>query len=227
MDGVYLYCITHAGSTPHDRLTGIGEKPVTAVLAGDLAAWVEPLERAPAATLESIRHHHHVIAAALASGSPAVPVRFGQWLNSEEELVERMMVRAEEYGELLEQFRGAVEMGLRVVAAEQLENDSTEKSEHGTSGREYMQALAREQSRRREWSALGEEIAAELRAAGGRLVQRERTDPLSAPELVSVAHLVREADVAAYEAAVDRVRGLHPELNFLSSGPWPPYSFAT
>jgi hypothetical protein len=226
MEGVYLYCITHAGCAPQPDLTGIGGAPVTALETGGLAAWVEPLERAPAATLESIRRHHEVIAAALPGGGPVVPVRFGQWLGNEETLAARLAERATEYRALLEEFRGAIEMGVRVVVLGEPE-EAPGTPDRGTGGREYMQALAREQSRRRKWSALGEEIAAELRDAAGDIVLRDRTDLLSAPELVSAAHLVRAAELPAYEEALNQVRRRHPELQFLSSGPWPPYSFAT
>jgi len=59
----------------------------------------------------------------------------------------------------------------------------------------------------------------------GSIVRQERIDALpSRHGLVSLAHLVERRAEREYRAGVDRVRGERPELRFLLTGPWPPYS---
>jgi gas vesicle protein GvpL/GvpF len=41
-----------------------------------------------------------------------------------------------------------------------------------------------------------------------------------------VSHLVERDAVDEYRRLVDRARAERPELHFLLSGPWAPYSFA-
>jgi hypothetical protein len=44
--------------------------------------------------------------------------------------------------------------------------------------------------------------------------------------LLSAAHLVRREAVSQYRDRLKAARLERPELKFLVSGPWPPYSFA-
>jgi hypothetical protein len=44
--------------------------------------------------------------------------------------------------------------------------------------------------------------------------------------IVAAAHLVTRGEVAKYRGRLSEARKSRPELHFLSSGPWPPYTFA-
>jgi hypothetical protein len=44
--------------------------------------------------------------------------------------------------------------------------------------------------------------------------------------LLSAAHLIERATIARYRTKLGEARKNRPELHFLVSGPWPPYSFA-
>jgi hypothetical protein len=50
--------------------------------------------------------------------------------------------------------------------------------------------------------------------------------PRTAHGLVNIVHLVARDRFESYRAAVDSVKTALPELRFLLSGPWVPYSFA-
>ena len=74
--------------------------------------------------------------------------------------------------------------------------------------------------------ARGQEIATRVRAVLGAIIRQERIDALpSRHGVVSLAHLVDRREADAYRAGMERVRRERPELRFLVTGPWPPYSF--
>jgi len=58
-------------------------------------------------------------------------------------------------------------------------------------------------------------------------VKETCTETNATDKLILVAaHLVERAVVEQYRARVKTAREERPELHFLVSGPWPPYSFA-
>ena len=58
-------------------------------------------------------------------------------------------------------------------------------------------------------------------------VKAEQFEPLRTSHgLLSVTHLVDRSRFDAYRARVAQVRDQQPQLRFLATGPWPPYSFA-
>ena len=44
--------------------------------------------------------------------------------------------------------------------------------------------------------------------------------------VLSAAHLVERSKIGLYREKVAKLREERPELHFLMSGPWPPYTFA-
>lgn len=222
--GVYLYCVAPAGVTPPATLTGMAGAPVDAVEVAALACWVSVLDAPPHASVEAVRAHNGVVAAALCQATP-LPVRFGQWLESREALTERIADRAAQYHAALERVAGAVEYGLRVVdPAARAPVPGPEARESGTS---YLRALAERETRERAALARGRELADGIAALLGSLVRQQRVEPPGPGRgLLGMAHLVAVRDRDAYRAGVEEARRRWPSLRFLTSGPWPPYSFA-
>jgi hypothetical protein len=71
------------------------------------------------------------------------------------------------------------------------------------------------------------EVAGWLRAGISGLTRDERvTVRPSERLLLSAAHLVERGNIPLYRARIVEARKNRPELHFLVSGPWPPYSFA-
>jgi hypothetical protein len=73
--------------------------------------------------------------------------------------------------------------------------------------------------------------AAEVEAWLGRTVEglvRESLVSLRPSEnlILAAAHLVERARLGEYRRALDRAKTERPELHFLTSGAWPPYSFS-
>jgi hypothetical protein len=65
------------------------------------------------------------------------------------------------------------------------------------------------------------------RALGPHALDERRTIMPGPRIALRVAYLLLPAGVSDFQAAFDDARRTQPELRFLLSGPWPPYSFVT
>ncbi len=223
--GLYLYCLLPEGSPPPPTLRGVEDAPVEVRDAGPLVCWLSTLAAAPEATLDRIRRHDAVVEAALAAGVTPLPLRWGQWASSEEALATTLRERQEAYLKTLEMVAGAVEFGVRILDPVRAPA-SPPVATGASTGTAYMRTLLAQAASRRAVDARGQEIASKIRAVLGAIIRQERIDALpSRHGVVSVAHLVTRREEEAYRAGVERVRRERPELRFLVTGPWPPYSF--
>jgi hypothetical protein len=225
-DGFYLYCVVPAGHEPPESLRGIEDERVVALPAAGLVLWATARPRPPAPSVEAIRRHNAVVEAAMTADVTPVPLRFGQFLGGHAAVLERAAERAGEWRRLLDEFAGREEHGVRVVDPA-LTPAARDVHAAASTGRAYLQALARATGEERARAARAQAIADDLGTRLGGLIAQQRVEPLpSAHGLASIAHLVRRADAAAYRNALDAATAAHPSLRFLTSGPWPPYSFA-
>lgn len=225
-DGLHLYCVTPAGYVPDAALRGVDDQPVATVVAGDIAVWVSSAATPPRASLDAVQRHHAVVEAAMRAVTP-VPLRFGQWLDSEAAVRERAAARAADWSGLLDELSGTAEYGVHVVDP-RLPEAARDVRPRAGSGRAYLEALAAGGTERARRTEEGTRVAGQVENEVRGHVVRTRIDPLqSAHGLVSITFLVRHTDVDEYSAGLARAVETHSELRFLTSGPWPPYSFAT
>lgn len=224
--GVYAYCVVPAAHRPPAALTGIGGEAVGSSVLENLGIWLSAIER-PHPTVEAVRAHNRVVEAAVTEAITPVPLRFGQWLPDEAALRESMTGKAAVYRELLRQFAGCQEFGLRLIEPDVEQKARDVHPPPATSGLAYMQAL-RESSRlaeqqRQRGEAVRSRISAQLRG----LVRAERVEEEQTPHaVVTLSHLVAREDFDEYRERARDLRRLFPEMRLLVSGPWPPYSFA-
>jgi len=227
LSGIYLYCIAPARHEPRRGLIGIGDGEVIGLEIEGLTAWVSSAEQTPAVALDAIRAHNTVVEASNTDVITTLPVRFGQWLPSEDALRDKLAEGRPGFETQLAHVAGALEFGVRVTLAHTPERGSEPQppTPEGLSGREYMELLARRAAAKRSQERRGEELAAELRTETRPLAERiDMLEPSAG--LVSIAHLVKRSDFTAYNAAVRAVAARHSDVRIQLSGPWPPYSFA-
>ena len=222
--GCYVYCIVPIGHAP-ENITGIDRQAVDQLDGAGVGCWVSVFDKRPEPTLDRVREHNAVIQAAVTDTVTPVPIRFGQWLESSPALLEHLALNAARYTTLLTQFAGALEFGLRVLDPDRPGRVAT--AAETVSGTAYLTAL-RDQLR---GADLDQPEIAALRAALPEAfedtVKSERFEPLRTTHgLLSVTHLVDRSRFDAYRATIVRVRAQQPQLRFLATGPWPPYSFA-
>jgi hypothetical protein len=158
----------------------------------------------------SVLAHARVVDALVERSAALLPARFGRGFRDEAALREAIESRVVQLREALTQVRGCVEVGVRVVAPEPAPPPPAE------SGRAYMEARLAHTEEARE---LHEPLAALARAA-------TRTVGATPRLLLSGAYLVESAALDAFRRRVTELEAAHPELTFVTTGPWPAYSFA-
>lgn len=248
MTGVYAYCLTTPTETEGVELAGFGTGSVFLHPIGEPTLWLSRVETAPGASLDAVRTHDAVVAAAWTRARACVPFRFGQWFASVEAAAEAIEERRTSLEEALGRLDGAAELDLKVLRAgepspagnarrdargDSRENDRRDiRSEEARAsgmtgpGRAYLESLRerkRERSRRDE---VGEALAKEVRRAVAGIAREDRVLPLRGSRgVLEMAHLVPRGREEEWRRAVDGVRNAHRDLAFLVTGPWPPYSF--
>jgi hypothetical protein len=227
--GVYAYCVVPAGHRPPAGLAGLAGGSVRALAMGELAVWVSDVTSRPSLELEAVAQHHEVVRSAAAVGTVA-PLRFGAWAAEEGALRERIDASREGLEQTLRTLDGAVELGVRVIerCGEASGGRVDPPSDGAGTGRDYLRRLSVDRARRKARRARQDELAGRVRGRLASVLCDQRVQYLEAPELVSLAHLVRRADEGEYRrrvAAFAREETHHVEIHV--SGPWPPYSFAT
>jgi hypothetical protein len=166
------------------------------------------------ATEERILVHARVVEQLSALNAAVLPARFGAAYDDRAALVEAVRRREVPLRDALDRVRGCSEMGLRIV------DPDASVDAPVASGGEYMR---RRLNRIRD----AEHVAAEIDEAIGGVARDTKTQILaSAQFLFTAAYLVRREEAESFRATVSAVESRHPELVFVCTGPWPPYSFA-
>ncbi len=223
---LYVYCLSdevEAGAV--EGLVGVaGARPRLVERAGINAVVSEFGEERVGVTRENVLAHERVVRRVLALTTP-LPFRFGT-IVSEARLESYLDAGQAKLKVQLARVRGAVEMSVKIIW-----NEGRAAGEEGESvGGSGTAFLLR---KRRELLGEGEAEgrAAEVEAWLGRAVEglvRDSSVRLQPSEglLLAAAHLVERARLADYRAALGRAKAERPEIHFLTSGAWPPYSFS-
>ena len=217
---LYLYAIGAPGHPDPGDISGVDGAPVRGMDVAGFRCWISDLHSAPAASLDRARSHNAVVEASLEEHTP-LPMRFGQWFASESELRSALRERGKALRRALERVDGAVEFGVRVL-------DPSSKRVHTpdrSSGRAYLEGLARREAATEQARRRGAEVASALRTELGDLVRAQAVRPGDTTALVAIAHLVDRHDTGSYRRRVHTFTERRQDLRFVTTGPWPPYGF--
>jgi len=247
---LYVYCLgDELTAESFEGLRGVGGAPVCVLATGGLAAVVSEFEgEAAEVSAANVRAHNRVNALALARSTP-LPFRFGT-LAGEHRLAEYVAANEAALLDALARVRGCVEMSVKVrrdagkaKVKRQKARGGDEEAEAGRdaaagvdvlkgsagagSGTAFLLAKRREILGDEALRRRAEEVAAWL-AAGVSDFVRESSVRVGPSESLAVraAHLVEGVRLDEYRACVHELIGERAELHFLTSGPWPPYSFS-
>lgn len=236
----YLYCLRSDRADPPDGLTGVDGATIHAVHTAGLMAWVSDVADGVTPTLDRVRAHDAVCAAALAGGETPLPIRFGQTFTDDSAVAAELAARASVLRPRLARLAGCVE--LRLVMPPDSVSGSEEDSIAGTPTRDaasvgsdtsreadgpgtaFLKRLARRGRADLARTVECEEVRDAVRSAATSLIVGEQPCE-SARGISFFAVLVRRDEVDAFRSAVaEMLRVKAIPLSVL--GPFAPYSFA-
>ena len=227
---LYLYCLIDDAAPIESVIftgpnEGISGSKVTLFCLGDFALVVSDFAGASVpVTRENVLKHAEVVGSLLPITTP-LPFRFGT-LATEEKLESFLDSRSKALQAKQKLVRGCVEMSVKIIWEREWTEDPR-KEEPDKPGTAFLAEKRREI------------IGSEARANEARKIARWLEDRLgdvvravdsktnnTSKLLVTAAHLVARDTIDEYKTRLKNARLERPELHFLASGPWPPYSFA-
>ncbi len=229
---LYVYCLSEEKTDALEKITGAGgAKPFLITRDAINAVVSEFVGESISATRENVIAHQRVIGHVLAQTTP-LPFRFGtvvtaielgNYIDSQRERLEALFARV----------RGAVEMSVKImwdknqVAAVKKADIIEERGGAAVGpGRAFLLARQREMAASEILKRRAEEIILWMEE---RLSDAARESVLNAQPaeaiVVRASYLVERDRIELYRERIKRVCEERADLNFLTSGPWPPYSF--
>ena len=226
---LYAYCLAEDLDTLGDSPRGISGAPVRLLKIDDLAVLVSDTEiDAVPVTRDNALAHAAVVRSVLAQTTP-LPFRFGT-LVTEQQLRSYVSTRKSALEQKLAHVRGCVEMSVKIIwqpSEEEKKQATTHHIEPQGAGATFLAEKRREILGDEQRAASAAEISGWLSEQVSDLTRDEQvTVRPSERLLLAAAHLVERVNIQRYRARIGEARENRPELHFLTSGPWPPYSFA-
>jgi hypothetical protein len=224
---------------PPDGLTGVDGSAVRALGGVSLVAWVSDVAETVSATVERVKAHDAVCAAALDSGETPLPVRFGQSFPDDVAAMSAISSRESALRDRLARVAGCVE--IRVVVTQGRAPDVTGSAVETSApevvmttpaglrevdgpGTAFLKRLARAGRADLAREVGCEEVRHAIRTgAKSLIVDQHPCECARGRAFFSV--LVRRTNVDAFRSAVAEMLSLKP-FGLSVLGPFAPYSFA-
>jgi hypothetical protein len=222
---LYAYCLAEDLGAVECLPPGISGARVRLLSIADLTVLVSDSEDdSVLVTRENALAHAAVVRSVLERTTP-LPFRFGT-LVTEQQLRSYITIRKPALESKLAHVRGCVEMSVKIIW--DIPKDTEAKqSEQPPDGTAFLAAKRRQILGDERTAAEAANLSTWLQQQVRGLTRDEQTTVLPSEKLVlSAAHLVERAGIAVYREKIARARENRPDLHFLVSGPWPPYSFA-
>ena len=230
---LYAYCLSDAiTAAALEQAIGIADAKPDLIERGGVRAVVSEFDGdAVAVTRNNVIAHEKINASVLRQTTP-LPFRFGV-LTDAERLEQYLETHRESLQAGLARVRDAVEMSVKIIwnkqavesaaIAHQQADDPVEAAGPGTAflaakRLELLGSAALNEQAASLAAWMSEQLRAAVRAAS------VSTHPQQAL-VVRAAHLVDRARLETYRERVKRMLVARREFHFLTSGPWPPYSF--
>jgi hypothetical protein len=213
---IHLYAVVD-GLAELPPVAGLADAPLERLRVEDLDVVVSDAPTAaPEQSEEAVLRHALVVEELMPRSTAVLPGRLGQDFADADALAQAVHADAESLRAGLRRVRGCVELGLRVLRPER-----APAAEPPLAGAQYMRARLAEESEL-------ERLAVEIHEPLARLARASSRRAAPAPSvLVESAYLVQLDRVEPFRDELARLESSRPELAFVCTGPWPPYSFAS
>ena len=221
---LYVYCLAKGVEAIAETIQGVSGAPVRLVKVEDFGVLVSNLEsETVSVNRENVLAHAAVVRSVLDQTTP-LPFRFGT-LVTEEQLSSYITSRKTALEERLAHVRDCVEMSVKIIWTVAEDQAEQPVAEQGT-GTAFLAEKRREILGDERRAAEAKEIASWLHQIVSGLTRDEQVSLRPNEALMLAAsHLVERASITQYQEQLAEARENRPELHFLVSGPWPPYSF--
>ena len=224
---LYVYCIASLVLNGDDLPPGLEDQKVSALSIEDLAIIVSKFsEDMVSVNRENVLRHDAVIRRVFAETTP-LPFRFGT-LATEDRLKNYVRARRESLVQRLETVKESVEMNVKVIwsKANESEHDKVKPADLGA-GVGFLLSKQREFRGADRLRNEAESIAIWLNGQLNDICKESRVNIEPSQKLVySGAYLVHQSLVPQFRELLNAITTARPDLHFLVSGPWPPYTFA-
>ena len=227
---LYVYCLAENIDVLDEPTLGISGAPVRVLKTENLSVLVSDLDAdSVLVTRENALTHAAVVRSVLDYSTP-LPFRFGTVV-TEPQLQSYLSTHKTALENKLESVRGCVEMSVKIiwensVAQPSQSRDKAPAAEQGA-GTSFLAEKRQQILGDEHRAAEASKISVWLHETLSELVGDEQVTLRPTERLVlSAAHLIERGKIGQYREKVAEMRQNRPDLHFLSSGPWPPYSFA-
>lgn len=183
----------------------------------------------------AVRSHWQVLAA-LMPHATILPAQFGSIFQTRDELAQTLTERKDRLLSELQRLSGCIELGVSVtnrgtqISPKDYEATSPLNNDENRPGTQYL-ALKHAKNklylqRERDNNRLSEKLCGTTGPLT-KLVTQTSWRALSSSTLptISAAFLLSSNRLDAFLDALDDLRHAEPDLDFLCTGPWPPFSF--
>lgn len=222
---LYVYCLAESVADLNQPVTGISGAPVKLIELEAFKLLVSDFDGSSApVTRENALAHDAVVRSVLTETTP-LPFRFGAVVNHAQ-LRSYLSARREALKTKLDDVRGCLEMSVKIISNSDQTNTDDNSVEEGP-GTRFLREKRRELLGGERRAAQAKEVAAWLHEKVAEDVRQEEVSLCPTEKLiVAAAHLIERDRIQQYREQVAKARKMRPELHFLVSGPWPPYSFS-
>ena len=224
---LYVYCLAEGVERLNKTPPGVSGAPVRIVeFDEDLSALVSVCRSdAFQVTRKNALAHHEVVRSITEQTTP-LPARFGTVVTIEQ-LRNYVSTHHQAIKAKLAHVRGGIEMTVRMIQSI-AGAETSELSKNVGPGTAFLLEKRREILRDEAGAAQKGHLSAWLRENLGELIKDEKIS-VTASETVVLAradHLIERVNVQEYRTKMAKAIQERPEIRFMVSGPWPPYSFA-
>jgi len=221
---LYAYCLVEDLDAFDPTTRGISGAAVRSLQIDDLAVLVSDFNAdTVAVTKENALDHAAVVRSVLDRTAP-LPFRFGTLVTGQQ-LRSYISARKPALQTRFEHVRGCVEMSVKIIR--EISTDNETPRDDITSGTSFLEEKRLALLGSEQKAAEATEISTWLHEQVNGLIRDEQATVRSSEKLVlAAAHLVERDKIPQYKERLAAARKNRPELHFLFSGPWPPYSFA-
>ena len=222
---LYVYCLAGNIDALKAPAVGISGAPVELLKVQDFALLVSRLAGESAlVTRENVLTHDTVVRSVLHETTP-LPFRFGSVV-TEQQLDSYLNTHRADLKAKLAQVRGCVEMSVKIIS-NTVQGEFTERADDEGPGARFLKQKRREILGGERRTEEAKQVAAWLNQQLAKYVEQEEVSLCPTEKLiVAAAHLISRDDVTEYRERLADARKTRPELHFLVSGPWPPYTFS-